>query len=154
MDLRGGGLVGVVQGMQPAGVHWGGPGIAVEAELGDPLVGPASDDRLAGRMARGVVVVAALGGALGVAARPGGHIDREHRWVAIGQVAGEQVTQPFGVDPTAGQRGIGTAPAAPTDRLQAQVRQRGDRLSAQQRVAQLEQGIGAASGAGVQLSRN
>jgi hypothetical protein len=38
------------------------------------------------------------------------------------------------------------------DRLQAQVRQRRDRLGAQQRVAQLEQRIGAAGEAGVQLS--
>jgi hypothetical protein len=38
------------------------------------------------------------------------------------------------------------------DRLQAQVRQRRDRLGAQQRVAELEQRIGAAGAAGVQLS--
>jgi hypothetical protein len=38
------------------------------------------------------------------------------------------------------------------DRLQAQVRQRPDRLGAQQRVAELEQGIGAAGEAGVQLA--
>jgi hypothetical protein len=37
-------------------------------------------------------------------------------------------------------------------RLQAQVRQRGDRRGAQQRVAELEQRIGAAGEAGVQLS--
>jgi hypothetical protein len=121
-DLAGGGLVGVVQGMQPAGIHWGGPGVALKADLGDPLVGPAGDDRLAGRMP-GRVVVAPLGRALGVAARPGGDIDRKHRRVAIGQVAGEQVTQPLGVDPPASQGGIGAAPAAPADRLQAQVRQ-------------------------------
>jgi site-specific DNA recombinase len=61
-DLHGGvGLVGVVQRVQPAGVHRGGPGVAVEADLGDPLEGPAGDDRLAGRMPRGMVVVAALG---------------------------------------------------------------------------------------------
>jgi hypothetical protein len=107
MDLRGGGLVGVGQGMQPAGVHWGGPGIAVEAELGDPLPGPAGDDRPAGWREDGSSSRAP--GALGVTTRPGGHIDREHRRVAIGQVAGEQVTQPLGVDPTAGQRGIGAA---------------------------------------------
>jgi len=38
------------------------------------------------------------------------------------------------------------------DRLEAQVRQRRDRLGAQQRVAQLEQRIGAAGETGVQLS--
>jgi hypothetical protein len=49
------------------------------------------------------------------------------------------------------QRGIDAAPAASVDRLQAQVWQRRDRLGAQQGVAQLEQGIGAAGAAGVQL---
>jgi hypothetical protein len=60
-----------------------------------------------------MIVVAALGGALGVTARPGGHIDREHRRAAIRQVAVELVTQPLGIDLTAGQGGIGTAPATP-----------------------------------------
>jgi hypothetical protein len=38
------------------------------------------------------------------------------------------------------------------DRLQAEVRQRPERLGAQQRVAELEQRISAAGAAGVQLS--
>jgi len=50
-----------------------------------------------------------------------------------------------------GQGGIDAAPAAPADRLQAQVRQGGDRLGAQQRIAQLEQRVSAAGEAGVQL---
>jgi hypothetical protein len=53
-------LVGVVQGVQPRRVDRGGPGVSVEADLGDPLVGPAGHDRLASRVARGMVVVAAL----------------------------------------------------------------------------------------------
>src|SRR5215217_4445641 len=57
-DLACGGLVGVVQGMQPPGVHRGGPRVALKAQPRDPLERPAGDDRLAGRMARGVVVVA------------------------------------------------------------------------------------------------
>ncbi len=86
-DLAGGGLVGVLQRVQPPGVHRGGPGVAVEAELADPLERPAGDDRLAGRMPRGVVVVAPLGRAFGVAARPGGHVHREHRRVGLRQSA-------------------------------------------------------------------
>jgi site-specific DNA recombinase len=151
-DLAGGGLVGVVQRVQPAGVHRGGPGVAVEADVGDPLVGPAGDDRLAGRMPRGMVVVAPLRRALGVAARPGGHVHREHQRVGGWQAACEQVTQPLGVDAAAGQGGVGAAPAALVDRLQARVRQRRGRLGAQQRVAELEQRIGTAGEAGVQLS--
>jgi hypothetical protein len=76
-ELGGGGLVGVLQGVEPAGIHRGGPGVPRQAQLADPLERPAGDDRLAGRVARRVVVVAAFGRALGVAARPGGHIDRE-----------------------------------------------------------------------------
>ena len=137
--------------MQAASIHRGGPGVAVEADLCDPLEGPASDDRLAGRMARGMVVVAALGRALGVATRPGGHIHREHQRVGGRQAACQQVTEPLGVHATTGERGVAAAPAALVDRFQAQVRQRRDRLGAQQRVAQLEQRIGAAGEASVQL---
>jgi hypothetical protein len=66
-------------------------------------------------------------------------------------VAGEQVAQPLDVDPPTGQGGIDAAPATSVDWFQAQVRQRRERLGAQQRVAQLEQRIGAAWEAGVQL---
>jgi hypothetical protein len=65
--------------------------------------------------------------------------------------AGEQVAQPLDLDAAAGQGGIGATPAAPVDRLQTQVWQRRDRLGAQQRVAQLEQRIGAAGEADVRL---
>jgi hypothetical protein len=98
-----------------------------------------------------MVVVAARRRALGVAARPGGHVHREHQRVDVGQGGDQQVTQPLDLEATTGQRGVDAAPAPPADRLQAQVRQRRDRLGAQQRVAQLNQGVGAAGAAGVQL---
>ena len=98
-----------------------------------------------------MVVVAALRRALGVTARPGGHINGEHQRVSGRQVAGEQVPQPLGVDLPAGQGGIGAAPAALVDRFQAQVRQRRDRFGAQQCVAELEQRVGTAEETGVQL---
>jgi hypothetical protein len=137
-DLRRGGVVGVVQGMQPPGVDQSGPGVTLEADLSDPLIGPAGDDRLAGGVARGVVVVTPLGRALGVAARPGGHIHREHQRVGILQEAHQQVAQPLGVDAAVGQGGVDAAPAALMDWLQAQVRQRQEAVGAQQRVAELE----------------
>src|SRR4029453_10930861 len=90
-----------------------------------PLVGPASDDRLAGRMARGVVVVAALRGAFGVAARPGGYIDRKDQRVGVGQGGDQQGAQPLGIDPPAGERVIGAAPAAPVSWLEAEMGHRG-----------------------------
>jgi hypothetical protein len=64
-----------------------------------------------------MVVVAAAWRALGVAARPGGHIHREHQRVGIGQAADQQVAQPLDLNATAGQRGIGAAPAALVGRL-------------------------------------
>jgi hypothetical protein len=67
-------------------------------------------------------------------------------------VAGEQVAQPLGVDPAAGERGVEAAPAAPVDWFQAQVRQRRHRrVGAKQRVGQVDQRVRAAGAAGVQL---
>jgi hypothetical protein len=99
-----------------------------------------------------MVVVAALWRALGVAARPGGDVDREHQRVGVRQDAHQHVAEPLGIDATAGKGGVDAAPAAPADGFQAQVRQRRQRrLGAQQRVAQLKQRIGAAGVTGVQL---
>jgi hypothetical protein len=98
-----------------------------------------------------MVVVAALGRALGVAARPGGHVHGEDWRVGGRQTAREQVAEPLGIDLTAGKGGVDAAPAALVDWFQAQVRQRRERLGAKQRVAELEQGVGAAGVAGVQL---
>ena len=104
-------------------------------------------------MAGGMVVVAALGRAFGVAAWPGGHVHGKDRRVGGRQNARQQVAQPLGIDVTAGKGGVDAAPAALVDRFQAQVRQGWNRWcrGAQQRVAQLEQRIGAAGEAGVQL---
>jgi hypothetical protein len=66
-------------------------------------------------------------------------------------VAGQQVAERLDVHPAVGERGVGAAPAPLVDRLQAQVGKRWDRWSAQQRISQLQQGIGTAGEAGVQL---
>jgi hypothetical protein len=63
-------------------------------------------------------------------------------------VAGEQITEPVGMDAATGQGGVGAAPAASMHRLQTQVGDRWDRLGAQQRVSQLQQGVGTAAAAG------
>jgi hypothetical protein len=98
-----------------------------------------------------VVVVAALRRALSIAARPGGHIHREDPRIGIGQVADQQVAQPLGVDTPAGERVVGAAPAAPVGWLEAEMGHRGDGRGTQQRVGEVEQRIGAAGAAGVQL---
>jgi hypothetical protein len=136
-----------------AGVHRSGPGVTGQAELAGPLERPAGYDRLARRMPGRVVVQAALGRALGVTTRPSGDVHREHQRVGVRQEAHQQIPQPLGVDPAARQRGIAAAPAASVGWFQAQVRQGRDRpLSAQQRIGQVHQRIGAAGAAGVQPS--
>jgi site-specific DNA recombinase len=60
-DLYGRGVVGVLCRLQSTGVHRGGPGVPREAQLTDPLEGPAGHDRLARRMPGRVIVEAALG---------------------------------------------------------------------------------------------
>ena len=70
LDLLGGEHVGVSGVSEALHVHGGGPALAGEAQLCDELVGPACDDGLPRRVARRMVVVAALGTRLGVAAIP------------------------------------------------------------------------------------
>jgi hypothetical protein len=69
-DLLGSEHVGVLGGPDALHVHGGSPALADEVELRDELVGPPGDDGLAGGVARGMIVVAALGARLGVAAIP------------------------------------------------------------------------------------
>jgi hypothetical protein len=72
--LLGGRLVGLLRRVEALYVHGGGPTLADEVELGDELVGPPRYDRLASRVARGMIVEAALGATLRVAARPNAHV--------------------------------------------------------------------------------
>ena len=67
-------------------------------------------------------------------------------------MAGQQITQRLGVHTAVGEGGIGAAPTRLMDRLHTQVRQRRYGLGAQQRVAKVEQRVGAAGAASVQLS--
>ena len=76
--------VGVLARMDTAHVERGGPTVAVEAELGQPLVGPPSHDRLPGGVARRMVVEAACGAGLGIAARPDAQIDGVDRLTVAG----------------------------------------------------------------------
>ena len=68
--LRGGDLVGVLRRLYPPGIDGRNPRVALEAELGHELVGPAGNDGLAGGVAGRVVVVPPLGARLRVAAGP------------------------------------------------------------------------------------
>jgi hypothetical protein len=58
LHLLGGHLVGVLGGPDALHVEGGGPTLADEVELCDELVSPSGHDRLAGRVARRMVIVA------------------------------------------------------------------------------------------------
>ena len=87
--LRGGDHVGVLGGPDTLHVHRGGPALADEAQLCDELVGPSGDDGLAGGVAGRMVVEAALGARLGVAARPHARVHGKDRHLPFG--AGERM---------------------------------------------------------------
>jgi hypothetical protein len=118
-DLADGDVVVVVRRMQPAGGQRGGPAVTGEAELTAPLERPASHDRLAGRVPRRLVVIAALGAGLGVATGPGADIDRVD-WLAVVEwVAGQQVAECLDVHTAVGEGSVGAGPAPLVDHLQA-----------------------------------
>ena len=140
-DLRDRDGVGVLGWVDPPDIQWGGPAIPSETELDQPLVGPAGHDRLAGRVARWVVVVATLGAGLGVAARPDAHVDRVD-WLTVGQrMLGQQHPQGLDVDPPVGQGAVDAAPATLVPEGQAQVGQRRDRPGRQHGIDELEQRV-------------
>ena len=141
--LLGGHLVGVPRGADASHVHWGGPALAHEVELCDELVGPSGHDRPAGRVARRVVVEAALGATLRVASGPHARVHGVYGRFASGakRMAGEQPPQSFGVDPPPVQRGVKAAPAATVRCLEAQVDGRRDGVRMEDGVGEFEESV-------------
>ena len=111
LDLLDGDGLGVLGRVDALHVERRRPALAREAELGEPLVRPAGDDRLAGRVARRMVVVAALGAGLGVAARPDAAVDGVDR-LAVGQRVARQ--QRRGARPRRGGRRRGRRTGCPS----------------------------------------
>jgi len=98
-----------------------------------------------------VIVVAALGARLGVAARPDAHVDRVDR-LPIGEgVTRQEVTQRAARHAAAVEGGVGAAPPTTMGRGQAQVRRREGWPRRQQGVHELEEGIGAIAEASVRV---
>src|SRR5207302_1499551 len=115
------------------------------------LGGPAGDDGPAGRVPRRVVVEAAVGARLRVAARPDAAIDRVDRLPAGQRIAWQQRPQAGLVEPAVGQRGVAAAPAPPMPGLGAQVYRWGQGAGGQQRLGELEQRVATAVEAGVEV---
>jgi len=152
-DLVHGDVSGICSGRDSAGVHGGGPGVVGPVQGRDPLVGPAGDDGLPGRVFGRGIVVPALGAGLGVAARPGRCVHGEHQWPGGWAVFNQQVAHRVGVNIPPGQRLVQAAVTAPENRLQTQHGHRADRRRrAQGCVAQLEGRVGPAGQASVEAA--
>ena len=146
LELLHGHLVGVLRGLDAPHVDRRHPGITGEAEFGDELVSPPGDDGLAGGVAARVVIEAALGARLGIAARPYRdvhRVDRRGAPTVVSQGAtGEQIPQVLLVDASLAQRRVEAAPPPPVNRRQTQVRRRGDGARGQEGIGQLEERVG------------
>ena len=102
-----------------------------------------------------MIVVAALGTTLGIAARPHTHVhsvDRRFVRAADGEwMAHKQVAQSLRVDPSSVQRGVEAAPATAMRRLQAQVSGgRADAVRSEDGVGKLEESVSPAAEAFVE----
>ncbi len=91
-----------------------------------------------------MIVVAALGAALRVAAIPHTHVySKDRRCSAPGKrIAGDQIAQGFSVDPSSPERGVKAAPAAAMRRFEAQVNgRRGGTVRGEDGVGELEESV-------------
>jgi hypothetical protein len=113
--LLGSHFIGVLRRAHALHIEGGGPTLADEVELGDKLVGPSSHDGLTGRVARRMIIVAALGTRLRIAAIPHAHVhgvDGRCSASSSKRMANEQSPQSFGVYVPSIQGGVKAAPAA------------------------------------------
>jgi hypothetical protein len=102
-----------------------------------------------------MVVIAALGTTLGIAARPYTHIhsiDRRPVRAANGErMVDEQLAQSLRVDPSSVQRGVEATPSAPMRRLEARVnRGRAGAVSGEESIGEFKESVGSAMDAFVE----
>src|SRR5215208_2396903 len=136
-DLLNSHLVGVLRRRQALHVHEGNPALANEIELCDELVSPTRHDGLPRRVARRMVVEAALRATLCVAAIPHAYVhgvDGRRRFASSKRIVGEQPPQSSGVDSSMAERVIEAAPPTAMRRLQAQVHWRRDWLCGEEGI--------------------
>ena len=92
-DLRRGDRVGVATGLHALHIQRRSPAVMGKAELRQPGIRPASHDRLARRLTRRGVIVAASWTGLGVVARPDAGVHRKDGLPIIQRIAGDQLPQ-------------------------------------------------------------
>jgi hypothetical protein len=142
-DLFHGNRSGMLSGMHALDVERGGPAVRSRGALGQPLVRPPGDDRLPSGVARRMVGVTALGTGCRITG-PDAQVDGGDRMRIRCSVPRQHGPQGRHVEATLGQGVVEAPPPTAMRGEQAHVRQRGDRLRRQQRIGQLEQGIGTA----------
>lgn len=149
-DLLDSHSVSIFERMHTLDVEWGGPAIAGEAELGDPLVSPAGDNGLPSGVAGRVIIEASLGAGFGVAAGPNTHIDGIDGLLLSQRTLRQCGTEGVSIDLTVAKGRIQTAPAATMGGFQAQVDERGQRSRCEDGLDQVEQRVPTPPEAGVQ----
>ena len=150
-DLLNGHSMGILGRMDPLNVERSRPAIASEAELGEPLVGPASNDGLPVGVAGGMVIEATVRARLGIATRPDADVDGKDALAVLQRVAGHDCPKGLAVE-RAPAKGRGeTTPASPMGRFQAQVHNGRDRPCGEERIHQVEERVAATAEASVQL---
>ena len=140
-DLLGGDGVGVIRGRHSAHVQRCRPAIVGEAHLREPPVRPAGDDRLAGRLPRRRIVVAAPRAGLRVVARPDAGIHGIDRLAVVQRPPPHHLPQRRRVQRPDRQGVVQAAPPPTVHCREAQVRQRRHQPGDRRRVQHLEERV-------------
>jgi len=138
-DLCRGDRVGVATGLDALHIQRRSPAVMGKAELCQPGIRPAGHDRLARRLPRRGVIVAASWAGLRVVARPDAGVQGVDRLPVIQRIAGNQLPQRRSIHVAGGQGVIQTAPPPSMHRRQTHIGQRRHQASHRGRVQQLEQ---------------
>jgi hypothetical protein len=142
LHLLGGDHIGILFSSDALDVHGTSPTLAGEAQLCDELEGPSGHDRLACRVARRMVVEAALVATLRVASGPHARV----HGVDWRFASGEQFSEGFGVDPSPPECGVEAAPTPTMRGLEAQVNgRRYGAVEGEDGVRELEESIAPAA---------
>jgi len=147
LHLLGADHIGILFRSDALHVHGSSPTLAGEVELCDELVGSSDHDGLACRVARRVVVETALGATLRVTSGPHARVHGvDWRIVSGERMAGEQLSEGFGVDPSPPECGVEAAPTPTMRGLEAQVNgRRYGAVDGEDGVRELEESIAPAA---------
>ena len=122
-DLCRGHGVGVATSRHALHIQRRGPAVMRKVQLRQPGIRPAGCDRLARRLPRTGVIVAAAWAGLRVVARPDAGVQRVDWLPVIQRIAGNQLPQRRSIHVAGGQGVIQTAPPTSMDRRQTHVGQ-------------------------------